>query len=268
VKTRDAGTPRSGPGRGKAAGPHCVRAVSETARTTTAFDCGDPSFFLRPLSVSGLCYTPRDPPDIPLALAFLILLLSVLLSRSPPRIISLTTLGSSNAQYGCFDDGETTCIRTQLYTALLAQQICKSCADTVEQVREIAGSATVHDDTERERQHGRGHQQLGLELLGHPRRPVRTWSSRPVSSIRLLTLKTGAVFYACPATGEVSWDPPEGNFVYVFSPTFPDRSANLSSADQDSTQRCWRMVGADGRDPWRSRLLLPHENKADRLGAS
>lgn len=30
-------------------------------------------------------------------------------------------------------------------------------------------------------------------------------------------LQTQTPFYACPATGDVSWDPPVGNFVCVFS---------------------------------------------------
>jgi hypothetical protein len=28
-------------------------------------------------------------------------------------------------------------------------------------------------------------------------------------------LQTGSQFYACPATGDASWDPPAGHFVFV-----------------------------------------------------
>jgi Rho GTPase-activating protein 39 len=37
--------------------------------------------------------------------------------------------------------------------------------------------------------------------------------------------KTQTSFFACPATGQVSWDPPVGNFVYVLLPYFicPER---------------------------------------------
>ena len=30
-----------------------------------------------------------------------------------------------------------------------------------------------------------------------------------------ICIQTGVSFFACPSTGEVSWDPPVGNFVYV-----------------------------------------------------
>ena len=35
------------------------------------------------------------------------------------------------------------------------------------------------------------------------------------SHIKQILLKTTTAFYACPATGQVSWDPPVGNFVQV-----------------------------------------------------
>lgn len=31
-------------------------------------------------------------------------------------------------------------------------------------------------------------------------------------------MQTGTSFFACPATGQVSWDAPVGNFVYVRTP--------------------------------------------------
>jgi Rho GTPase-activating protein 39 len=55
--------------------------------------------------------------------------------------------------------------------------------------------------------------------------------------------QTQVSFFACPATGQVSWDPPVGNFVYVYMLPFLWLLPHGETAVQITAQRKRRMVG-------------------------
>jgi hypothetical protein len=68
-----------------------------------------------------------------------------------------------------------------------------------------------------------------------------TWGSH--FWVTLVDPQTQVSFFACPATGQVSWDPPVGNFVYVLMQPFLGFFPHGDTAMQITAQREWRMVG-------------------------
>ena len=60
---------------------------------------------------------------------------------------------------------------------------------------------------------------MGIDFLGDVGGPtgiILFLSCRWVLSMLIgIVVKTGVSFFACPATGQVSWDAPVGNFVCV-----------------------------------------------------
>jgi hypothetical protein len=87
-----------------------------------------------------------------------------------------------------------------------------------------------------------------------------------LTRVTVCALQTQASFFACPATGQVSWDPPVGNFVYVLMPSLPRHFPDGDSAMQITAQRERRMVGDWRRIPWRYSILLSHKDWRDRMG--